>query len=348
MPRKTKMNSITSPELLSKVNPHNLELIDDFAEYLESTNRSKSTIKTYTSDLKICFVWSLLYNDNKFYVDWSKRNIVRFQNWLINENGNSPARVRRLRSSLSSLGNYIENVLDDEYPNYRNIINKIQAPPLEPVREKTVLSDEDVQSILDKFVSKDKIEAACYIALAAYGGRRKAEICRFRVSDFSDEHLVCGGSLWKSSPIKTKGRGNGKFISCYTLVRKFKPYFDMWMNKRKELGIKSEWLFPDTEITNEDVPIGIAKVNSWMNSASKYIGKDIYAHAFRHYFTTMLSNEGIPDGVIKDIIQWKDISMVSVYVDRDNDDTIAMYFDEGGIKKDMVANRNKWLKMSIA
>ena len=31
MPRKTKMNSITSPELLSKVNPHNLELIDDFA-----------------------------------------------------------------------------------------------------------------------------------------------------------------------------------------------------------------------------------------------------------------------------------------------------------------------------
>ena len=72
---------------------------------------------------------------------------MKLQNWMINTNGNSPARVRRLRAALSSLGNFVESVLDEEYPNFRNIINKIEAPVLEPVREKTVLTDEIYDTI---------------------------------------------------------------------------------------------------------------------------------------------------------------------------------------------------------
>ena len=330
MGRKTKMNSITSPELLAQVNPKNLELIDDFVEYLRSVQRSEGTIYGYINDLRICFVWSLLYNKNAFYCDWTKKQVLKFQNWLINENGNSPARVRRLRSSLSSLGNYIESILDDEYPGYRNIIGKIEAPVNEPVREKTVLTDEDVKGMLDKLIELKKYEEACFVALAAYGGRRKAEICRFRVDDFDDDKLVCEGSLWKSAPIKTKGRGLGKMIPCYTIVSKFRPYLKMWLDYRKEVGIDSYWLFPsDDGLTI----VPISRVNSWMNTISKLTNKHIYAHSFRHYFTTMLSNEGLPDNVIKDILQWKDIGMVGVYIDRDADTTLEMYFDKNGIKK---------------
>lgn len=329
MGRKTKMNNITSPELLAQVNPKNMELLDDFVEYLRSVQRSETTIDAYISDLHICFVWSLLNNDNAFYCDWTKRQVMKFQNWLINENGNSPARVRRLRASLSSLGNFVESILDEEYPNFRNIINKIEAPVNQPVREKTVLSDEDVQGMLDTLVNDKKYEQACFVALAAYGGRRKAEICRFRVDDFSDDKLVCGGSLWKSSPIKTKGRGMGKMIPCYTIASKFRPYLELWLEYRKENEIDSEWLFPSGD---GEGSIGISQVNSWMKSLSRMTDKDIYAHSFRHYFTTMLSNEGLPDSVIKDIVQWKDISMVGVYIDRDADTTLEMYFDENGIK----------------
>ena len=125
MARKTKMNKITSPELLLRVNPKNTELLNDFVDYLRSVQRSEQTIKGYVNDIQIAWVWSLKHNDNLFYVDWSKRQIVRYQNWLINENENSPARIKRLKSSLSSLGNFVETVLDDEYPNFRNIINKV-------------------------------------------------------------------------------------------------------------------------------------------------------------------------------------------------------------------------------
>lgn len=331
MPRKTKMNSITSPELLARVNPDNQALLRDFLEYLRSVQRSETTISSYENDIQIAFVWCLQYNSNASFISWTKRNVVAYQNWLLNNNENSPARIRRLKASLSSLSNYIENVLDDEFPNFRNIINKVESPINQPTRDKTVLTDEDVNKLLNMLLERGRIKAACGIALMAYGGRRKAEICRFKVSDFDDDKLVCGGSLWKSDPIKTKGRGNGKFLNCYTLAHKFRPYLEKWLAYRKENGIESEWLFPDAANPNEQMPI--TTINSWMASASNMMGMPIYAHAFRHRYTTMLSEEGIPDNVIKEIQGWSSLELVSVYVDTDAEKTLDRYFGKDGIKK---------------
>lgn len=119
-------------------------------------------------------------------------------------------------------------------------------------------------------------------------------------------------------------------IPCYTIVSKFKPYLDMWLAERKRLGIDSVWLFPGA---NGKDMLSTSATDRWMNHISKLTNKNIYAHSFRHYFTTMLSNSGLPDSVIKDILQWKDISMVGVYIDRDADQTLEMYFDKDGIRK---------------
>ena len=142
MPRKTQQNNITSPELLEQINPDNKQLLEDYILYLESVQRSPKTIFSYKNDLEIFFVWLLQHAKNKFFVDITKRDIIAYQNWLLTVNKNSPARIRRLKSTLSSLGNYIEAVLDEEYPEFRNFINKIESPVNTPVREKTVLSDE--------------------------------------------------------------------------------------------------------------------------------------------------------------------------------------------------------------
>ena len=331
MPRKTKQNDITSPELLSQVNPENNQLLEDFLDYLRSVQRSETTIAGYKNDIEIAWVWCLQHNNNAFYCDWTKRNIVRYQNWLLNENGNSPARIRRLKAALSSLGNFVELVLDSEYPNFRNIINKIESPVNQPVREKTVLSEDEVKEMLAMLLEKRRYKMACFVALAAYGGRRKAELCRFKVSDFDDDKLVCGGSLYRSDPIRTKGRSLGKYLNCYTLAREFKPYLDLWMDERKRLGIESVWLFPDDNDPAKIMPI--STVNSWTKTLSRLTGKEIYFHCFRHSYTTMLSNHGIPDAVIKEIQGWSDISMVSVYLDRSTEDTLDMYFDQTGFKQ---------------
>jgi hypothetical protein len=138
MGRKTQQNDITSKELLKQVSPKNIRLKKDFLNYLDSIQRSKKTIYGYNNDLDIFFVWNLLNNDNKFFIDLSKRDLISYQSYLDNNNNNSPARIRRLKATLSSLSNYIENILDDEYKNYRSIVRKVENPVNQAVREKTV------------------------------------------------------------------------------------------------------------------------------------------------------------------------------------------------------------------
>lgn len=332
MARKTQMNSITSPELLSQVNKKNTELLEDFVDYLRSTQRSETTINGYINDIQIAWVWCLQQNDNRFFVDWSKRQVVKYQNWLINDNANSPARVRRLKAALSSLSNYIETIMDDEYPSFRNIIRKVENPVNQPVREPAVWTDEEIQDLLDRLVEKKKYEKACYLALGLCSGRRKAELCRFKVSDFDDDKLVCGGALYKSEPIKTKGRGAGKFIPCYTLAKKFKPYFDLWMTERRRLNIDSIWLFPKINGDDDkDEHIEISTANSWSTSFDRMSNKNFYSHMLRHHWTTSLYKAGIPESVIQALQSWQDIGMVSVYNDCSTDEQIEMYFKDGDI-----------------
>lgn len=330
MARKTKMNSITSPELLAQVNPANQQLLTDFMDYLRSVQRSETTIHGYENDIQIAWVWSLLHNNNAFYCDWTKRQVVKYQNWLLNENQNSPARIKRLKAALSSLGNFVESVLDDEYPKFRNIINKVESPVNQPVREKTVFSDEQIMSLLNTLTEKKKYGKACAVALALYSGRRKAELLRFRVSDFDDDKLVCGGALYKSSPIKTKGRGtNGKQLECFCLAKKFQPYLHNWLKYREDNHIESEWLFPDKAHPSEQM--GVSTLNSWAKTFSQILGVDFYWHAMRHMTVTNFKRAGIPDTVIQQYIGWSDISMVPVYVDMQADEQLGMYFNEDGV-----------------
>lgn len=331
MGRKTRMNSITSPELLAQVNPDNMRLKNDFLEYLKSVRRSEGTIAGYSNDIDIFFVWVLQHSNNKPFSQISKRDIVAYQNWLVNENGNSPSRIRRLKAAISSLSNFVENILDDEpeFQGFRSIVRKIENPALQPVREKTVWEDGELEDLLEQLVTGKKYEKACYLALAMYSGRRKAELSRFRMSDFDEDKLVCDGALYKSAPIRTKGRGGGKYIPCYTLAKKFRPYLELWKEEREASGIESEWLFPADENMNEHV--AISTLNSWASTFSRMSGKDFYAHSLRHYFTTSLAKAGIPDGVIQTIVAWDSADMVRIYKDIDADEEIGMYFSNGDI-----------------
>ena len=329
MGRGTVYNQITSPEKIDKVNKENKMLMDDFLDYLESVGRASTTIKNYKADLQIFFCWCLDELDNKSFVKVTKREIARFQNHAMKVWGWSSNRLRTVKAALSSLGNYIESILDEEYDGFRSIVRRVESPPKQVVREKTVWTDEELEALMDKLVERQEYDKACYIALGTYSGRRKAELCRFKVSDFAQDKLVCDGSLYKSDPIKTKGRGNGKYIPCYTLAKKFKPYFDLWMNYRREKRIDSEWLFPRKHHPEEQ--LNISTIDSWTNEFSQLSGKEFYSHSLRHAYTTSLAKAGIPDSVIQALVGWENADMVRLYDDTPKDEQIGAYFKNGEI-----------------
>ena len=335
MPRKTKYNNITSPALLEQVNPENKRLKNDFLTYLKSVQRSNGTIDGYSHDLDIFFVWNLQNNNNKFFVDLSKRDLISYQNWLIYENENSPARVRRLKAALSSLSNYVENILDDEYEGYRPIVRKIESPINQPVREKTVFSDEQLQSLLDILVKEERFTQACALSLAMCSGRRKSELLRLKVDWFTNDNIIYG-SLYKTpEKVKTKGAGNGKYLYCYTLSKEFDPYLDLYMNWRKENNVESEWLFYDKADPTKQM--NISTLNSWAVRFSKILGVPFYWHGLRHFFTTKLARLGLPDSVVQTVIGWSSADMVRLYDDTPDDEQLEKYFGEDGIKTDVKA-----------
>ena len=335
MPRKTNRTKITSPEKTAQINKSNMRLKNDFLLYLKSIQRSAGTIAGYDSDLLIVFTYMLDNLDNKDFHKLTKRDIIALQNWLV-DNGNSPARIRRIKSAISSLSNYIENILADEepeYKDYRPIVRKIESPVNQPVREKTIFTDEQLTELLDKLTEAGRYDQACAVALAMYGGRRKSELLRFKADWFVPENIIFGALYKTPEEVRTKGAGTGKYIYCYTLVKGFDPYYKKFMEWREANGIESEWLFYDK--VDPTKPMNVATLNSWAKIFSRILGVPFYWHALRHYFTTMLSKSGLPDSVIQTVIGWSSADMVRLYDDTSADEQIGQFFDEGGIKQDI-------------
>lgn len=334
MGRTTVYNNITSPEKIAAINPDNVALMNDFLEYLESIGRAESTIKNYKADLLVFFCWCEDTLNNKYFVELTKREIARFQNHALNVWGWSSNRLRTVKAALSSLSNFIENILDDEIQGFKPIVRKIENPVKEAVREKSVFLTQDIVEIADKLVEMGEYQKACALMLAAASGRRKSELCRFKVNFFDDENIIYG-SLYKSpEKIRTKGRGKqGKQLNVYVLAKLFKPYFDLWMQERERLGIQSEWLLVNHDkTTGQCEPVTISTLDSWASTINSMSKSPFYWHSLRHMFVSELQRSGIPDGVIVEILGWSTQEMVKVYSDLETDEQLASYFDENGVK----------------
>lgn len=337
MGRTTVYNKISSPELLKQVLPENIELSNDFLDYLQSVDKAKSTIAQYKNDLNIFWCWNLQHNKNKEFIKITKREFSKFQNHALNEWMWSPKRTRRVKSVISSMSNYIENILDEEpeFEGYRAIIRKIESPINVAVRKKTVFKKEELQKLLDHLVENEKYIQACVLSLAMNSGRRKAELPRFKVSYFDEENVKFGSLYQTPEKVKTKGYSSkGKMIELFVFKKDFDKYLNLWLEERKRLGITSEWLFPakTNDGWDNNKQLKIETLNSWADQFSTFLGKDFYWHSLRHFFTTECIRSNLPSSVVQKIIGWDSADMVTLYTDLSIEETLGQYFDENGIK----------------
>jgi len=316
MGRKTFRHIITSDELTSQINPENSSLVKRFLKD-KSIRTSPKTIVVYESNLNMFLTWNLLNNNNKKFTDIKKLEFSEFFSYASEELKLGSARLNNIRSTLSSLSNFIMKFYDEEYPNFRNVIlNVIESSPKEMRREKTILTDEQVEDLLEHLKKTDK-QQACWLALAVTSGARFTELLCFE-TDLIDENRTAFGDLFleTTKQIKTKGRGkSGKLLYKYILREKFLPYYKEWLKERegilKEKKLKHNFLF----IKQDGDPATGATVRGWIEDFEKYLGVPFYAHACRHYLTTLLSKKNIPPVFIKELFGWADLSMVDLYTD---------------------------------
>jgi integrase len=316
MPRRTFRNKITSEELTRQINPKNLDLMKRFLKE-KSTRASDKTIVVYESNLTIFFTWNLLYNENKEFVNIKKLEFADFFSFAVDELKLGSAKLNNMRSTLSSLSSFIEKFFDEEYPNFRNVILKvIESSPKETRREKTILTDEQIERLLEYLKETDK-QKACWVALAITSGARFSELLLFD-TDLIDENRTAFGDIFLETTrqIKTKGRGkSGKLLYKYILRDKFLPFYREWLEERekilKEKGKDHKSLF----IKSDGDPATPSVVRGWVEEFEKYLKVPFYTHALRHYLTTLLSKKNIPHILIKEIFGWSSLEMVLIYDD---------------------------------
>lgn len=276
--------------------------------------------------MKVFFCWNYNENEDKFFIDLKKRDFVRYLGYLRGL-GLSSNRVASLKSAISSLANCIEVLDEDLYPNFRNLIKSLEPVRKEPVREKTVLTDEQVKECLDKLLAQNQCQIACALALSFASGMRKAELTRMKVEFFDDAHLILNGKMYKTGIIKTKGHGSsGKQIPKYVLRDKFQPYFDAWMKQREERGIESPWLFVTTS-EGKFVQATVSQMNTYAEKIGALMNVPFYFHCMRHLWTTNMQKEGISDSAIAEIQSWNSLEMVKRYSDIPTEEHWAQFFN---------------------
>lgn len=317
MGRKTFRKVITSDEKWEMVSSKNKKLMDRFLKE-KKTRCSQNTIDGYTSDLKIFFTWNMEENDNKFFVDIKKIEFSDFFAFCVSDLKWGSSRFARVRSCLSSLSEFIIKFYDEDYPTYRNVILKaIEQMPKEPRRKKTILSEEQINDLLQHLLDKGKEQEACFLALAISSGARKSELLRFDV-DLIDENNTAFDDIFieTKEKIKTKGRKDGKYIYKYIIKDMFMPYYKKWLVKRKEILDKNGMednnkLF----IKSNGQPITVDGVEYWVETWGKYLNVDFYLHSLRHYTCTYLARLGLEQELIVEIFGWSTSDMYNVYCD---------------------------------
>lgn len=335
MPRSTVYNNNIT-ENWDKVGKENKKLVSDFIKYCKSNDKSPQTIFQYEEWLKIFFSWNYSENEDKFFIELKKRDFVYYFGWL-RDLGMSANRIAGLKSVLNSLSTEIELLYEDEYPTFRNQLRGLESVHISPVRDKTVLSAEKIDEILQQLVDKKKYQEACYLALLCSSGCRRSEAIQMKPSFFTPETEVFDGD-WKmycTPIIRSKGKGKkGKLIKKYVLKESFEPFFNLWMKQREALGIDSEYLFV-TKKKNEYVPANTSTANTFAANISKWFDIDYYNHSSRHFFCTKLKRLNIPDDIIVQIFSWENASMVKIYSDIPQEEVLNTFFKKFNFSKEI-------------
>lgn len=329
------------------VNPKNQKLLREFVRYCVANDKSPHTCNQYESQLKIFFCWNYRENADKFFIDVKKRDLVNFFGWG-REIGWSPCRLASLRAVLSSFGNYIERILDEDYPTFRNLVKVLEPIHLEAVREKTIIEKDDIMAGIERLVALGEYQYACFLSLLFSSGMRKSEAAQMKVSFFTTERQdALGGLAYMTPKIRTKGHGaRGKQVQRYVFKETFDKYFDLWMKEREKLGVKTDALFVIKGGYEDYQPAKSQNFSHWAQKIGELIGvESLYCHSLRHAFTTYLKRNGTPTDVVQKLQSWGSADMVARYDDRSESEELDEFFSTlSGEKTTVKEECGSWQK----
>lgn len=332
IPRKTFRKIITSDELIEKINPINKMLMKKFLKY-KNAKCSDTTIIGYESDLNIYFCYNVIENENKSFIDTKKLEMAAFFDYGLMELKWSGNRYQRMRSLMNSFSDFIVDFMDEDFPNFKNIVNKsVEKVEKVPVRKKTVILPDQVYLLRDTLMKENKLQEATYLMLLASSGARISESLRIDIN-MIDENNTAFEDLFleTTDELKTKGHGkNGTMMTRFIIKDVFLPIYKQWIPMRTEIMQKNGKIHNKMFVKDNGNPITKAVVRTWIKNWEAVLGVNLYAHCFRHFIVSDLTRKGCSSDFIVAVMKWKSADMYRIYNDIEDKD--KKWVDIGKLK----------------
>lgn len=311
-------------------------------EYLENaTHLSPKSRDQYKSALRIFAYWVKKNCNNKNVTEIKSRDYLRYQNWLAN-NGLSESAIKLKRSAVSNLNNYIMVYYEDEYPTFRNYINKsIKVPTTGFIHKKEPLNPDEYRILCDELERRQEWQKLAYVKFTYATGCRREEarlllkevinyepiIKTVKVKDDNGNETDIEIKKYKTHDIRCKGRGKlGK-------IRKLEFNEESMEAIKKWLEIRGDDDCPYVFISNYDGKvnqISAQTFNYWCSTLfTEIIGRRVHPHLFRESrATNLVVHSGRTMETARKLLGHESQETTKIYVIReDTDDADEAFID---------------------
>ena len=257
-----------------------------YMAYMFSEKMSKSTIRSYTTDIKGCLE----------FIDKPESEIKYSDliNWKVSIIDLASATVTRKVASVRSYFGYLadDGIIDS------NPAEKLRGVDVQN-KEKTALTPTQVRAMIN---CADRIRSKAIIAMLASTGMRVSELIGLTIEQYQD------------NPISIVGKGNKR--RDIFLTDETREIVDLYLETRGE----SE--YANVFLSNGRKPMQTNNISLMLKNTAKKAGvenwNEISNHWLRTTAATMQSDAGQPIEVIKEMLGHASIRTTIRYVKVDN------------------------------
>jgi site-specific recombinase XerD len=305
-------------EMWSSINPENRKIVEEFIR--ESTSLSTDTLKQYESALKIFYYWVKENASDKVFYEIKPKDYLLYQNFLIRY-GLSSSAVKIKRSSISSLNGYVEIYYSDEFPEFRNFVNKkIPAPETNFVNEKKPLDLDEYKNLCNELEKIEKWQELAYLKCSFSSGARRGEVRQFLKEIAKEEPKIIGNTkIYSTGDIRCKGKGKTGKIRKLQIGEDAMNSIKKWLEIRGDDDCKYLFISKSKEGINQIAP---ERFNSWCSTTfEKIVGRRIHPHLFRESrATSMVVEQGKDIKIAQKLLGHNSSLTTEIYVVRDDKD----------------------------
>jgi len=288
--RAPKLPEVTD-EMWKLVNAEYRELVEEFVSV---QNHSPATKKQYISGLRQFGYYVYDAMNNKALHKITKRDFLRYMSYLRDNRKMSSSAISFKKACVSSLCNYIENVIvgEDDFKDYklfRNFTRGLPPIPKNKVYDKVKVTYEEYKEMMSVLENDENYLGMAWLSTAFNVGARRSEIIQFK-TEITSYNFPDDATFVYSHNVRLKGRGEDGKIEPYMINREALDYINLWLDKR---GYDHEYIF--TTKYNGSIDQMSASWADYFcaNTLSDILGRRINPHLFKASCVTYLLEQGV-------------------------------------------------------